>query len=423
MRAEIVAVGTEILLGDIVDSNSAELGRALARHGISHMNRQTVGDNLERLTEALNLALSRADLVFTIGGLGPTYDDMTRDGISAALGRPLVEDEAAREHLIRIFERRRLNWTESQFRQAMKPEGAETVSNPNGTAPGLICRTEKGIVVAMPGPKNEFVPMLEGPIKALLTELSDGTTIHSRTIKVAGIGEAALEQKLLDLMESDQPTLAPYAKTSEVHLRLTAKAASAAEADGIMAPVLAEILKRVGENVYGFDEETLPSSIIRDLAARRESLAVAESCTGGMLGQMLTSVPGSSEFFMGGVISYSNAAKMRELGVPAALLEAHGAVSEECARAMAEGLRARWGVDHALSVTGIAGPGGGTETKPVGLAYVAHAGPQGTRVTHAVWAGERDAVRTRAAKSALILLRKEIGGKKGDPFSQGVPES
>jgi nicotinamide-nucleotide amidase len=225
---------------------------------------------------------------------------------------------------------------------------------------------------------------------------------------VAGIGEAALEQKLLDLMESSNPTLAPYAKTSEVHLRLTAQAATSAEAEGLMNPVLLEILDRVGEYVYGYDEETLPSSIIRDLARKGETLAVAESCTGGMLGQMLTSAPGSSTNFMGGVISYSNEAKARELGVPQSVLDTNGAVSEECARAMAEGLRARWGVDHALSVTGIAGPGGGTPEKPVGLVFVAHAGPQGTKVIHSLWSGERDAVRTRAAKSALILLRKSI---------------
>lgn len=408
MRAEIVAVGTEILLGDIVDTNSAELGKAFARHGISHMQRQSVGDNLTRLTEALNLALSRADLVFTIGGLGPTVDDMTRDGIAAALEQPLIEDSEVRQHLIQLFEKRRLNWTKSQLRQAMRPSEAEVVPNPNGTAPGLICRSRKGIIVAMPGPKNEFVPMLEGPIERLLAELGDGTTIHSKTIKVAGIGEAALEQQLLDLMESANPTLAPYAKTSEVHLRVTASAQTEAEAESLMAPVIAQVQERVGRFVYGFNEETLASAVIRDLAARGETLAVAESCTGGGLGAMLTTIAGSSDVFLGGVISYSNEAKARELGVPTELLNEYGAVSEEVARAMAEGLREKWGVTHTLSITGVAGPGGGTEEKPVGLVYVAHAGPTGTRVTRSQFPGLRSAVRERAAKSALILLRTSL---------------
>lgn len=372
------------------------------------MQRQSVGDNLARLTEALNLALSRADLVFTIGGLGPTVDDMTRDGIAAALEQPLVEDPEVRQHLIKLFEKRRLNWTESQLRQAMRPSEAEVVPNPNGTAPGLICRSSKGIIVAMPGPKNEFVPMLEGPIEKLLAELGDGTTIHSKTIKVAGIGEAALEQKLLDLMESSNPTLAPYAKTSEVHLRVTASAATEAEAEALMAPVIAEVQERVGGFVYGFNEETLASSVIRDLAGRGETLAVAESCTGGGLGAMLTSISGASDVFQGGVISYSNEAKGRELGVPAELIEEFGAVSEEVARAMAIGLREKWGVTHALSITGVAGPGGGTAEKPVGLVYVAHAGPNGVRVLRSQFPGLRSAVRERAAKSALILLRSSF---------------
>ncbi len=408
MRAEIVAVGTEILLGDIVDTNSAELGRALARHGISHMQRQSVGDNLPRLTEALNLALSRADLVFTIGGLGPTLDDMTRDGIATALDQPLVEDPDLRQHLIQLFEKRRLNWTESQLRQALRPSEAEAVPNPNGTAPGLICPSPKGTIIAMPGPKNEFVPMLEGPIERLLAKLSDGTTIHSKTIKVAGIGEAALEELLLDLMDSANPTLAPYAKTSEVHLRLTASAATETAAQSLMAPFLSKVQARVGRFVYGFNEETLASSVIRDLSARGETLAVAESCTGGGLGAMLTAIPGSSEVFQGGVISYSNEAKSRELGVPPSLIAEFGAVSEETAIAMAEGLKERWSVTHSLSITGVAGPGGGTQDKPVGLVYVAHSGPEGTVVTRGQFSGLRSAVQERAAKSALILLRSSF---------------
>ncbi len=235
MRAETVSVGTEILLGQIADTNAVELGRVFAECGIAHTHRQTVGDNLERLTDSLRLALSRADIVVTIGGLGPTDDDLTRDGIAAALEDPLILDAAVESRLRSLFERRRLVWLDSQIRQAYRPSCGDVIENPNGTAPGLVCRKDGKTVIAMPGPKPEFVPMLEGPVKEILVGLGGGGVIRSRIVRIAGMGESLVEDRLRDLMKQDDPTVAPYAKIGEVHLRLTAKRTSASEADADLA--------------------------------------------------------------------------------------------------------------------------------------------------------------------------------------------
>lgn len=408
MTAEIIAVGTEILLGDIVDTNAAELGKAFSRYGFAHHHRQSVGDNLDRLTRALRLALSRSDVVFTIGGLGPTEDDLTRDGIAAALGVPLILDEQVEAHIRSLFEKRGYPYTDSQSRQAMKPAGAEVVPNPRGTAPGLICRIPGKTVVAMPGPRNEFVPMLNEGLKGFFEKMSSGEIIHSRTLKFVGIGESMLEEQLRDLMQDSNPTVAPYAKTGEVHIRVTARAATVEDAEAIIEPAAQAIAQRAGRYLYGQDEETLAHAALRLLAGRGATLATVESCTGGGLGEFLTSVPGSSESYLGGFVTYSNAQKTAMVGVPASLLEIHGAVSEECAKAMAEGGRDRTGADYCLSITGVAGPGGGTDEKPVGLVFVACAGPEGTKVVRSQWMGTREAVRERAQKTALMLLRLMI---------------
>lgn len=406
MRAEIVSVGTEILLGQITDTNAVELGKAFALAGIDHTNRQTVGDNEPRLVDALRLALSRADIVVTIGGLGPTEDDMTRDGISLALDDPLMEDPDVVAQLRSIFEKRRFPWLESQRRQAMRPSCAEIVPNPNGTAPGLICRKDGKAVIAMPGPRAEFVPMLEAHILPFLTELGGGQTIVSKTLRIIGVGEALVEEKLSDLMVSSDPTVAPYAKTGEVHLRLTTRAASTAQGQAKLAPLAEEIVARLGSAVYGVDDETLESVIIQLAKAKGASVSTAESCTGGWLGQRLTSVPGSSEVFLGGVVSYSNEVKVSVLGVRAETLERFGAVSEECAAEMALGVQRLTGSTHAVSITGVAGPGGGSEVKPVGLVYIGVAHPAGVDVHRVSFPGTRETVRLRSTQSALMHLRQ-----------------
>ncbi|HXH62188.1 MAG TPA: competence/damage-inducible protein A [Fimbriimonadaceae bacterium] len=407
MTAESVAVGTELLLGDIVDTNSAELGKVLAEFGVVHLCRQTVGDNVERLTAALSLALSRSDIVFTIGGLGPTMDDVTRDGIAAALGDQLVHDVDIEKEIRNKLESRGIPVVPNQSRQASRPSCARPLPNINGTAPGLICQKDGKTVVALPGPKLEFVPMLHGPVSDYLRTVSDGV-IHSRTLKIAGMGESMVEERLEDLMQGENPTVAPYAKTGEVHLRVTAKADTREKAEASVGPVVAEIESRLGDLVYGFDGESLESSILTALEDRIETLAVAESCTGGGLGKIITSVPGSSKVFLGGVLSYTNELKQALLGVSPQTLKDHGEVSEQCAKEMAEGVVNKTGATWGVSITGIAGPGGGSKTKPVGLVYIAVAGPGGTTFERNQFPGDREGVRARSERAALLALRKRI---------------
>ncbi|MBL8047189.1 MAG: competence/damage-inducible protein A [Chthonomonas sp.] len=411
MRAEIISVGTEILLGQIVDTNAAELGVMLAELGIAHTHRQTVGDNRERLVEALRLALSRSDVVFTIGGLGPTLDDLTRDGIADALGETMIVDEDSLAILREIFASRRLTWTEAQVRQAMRPPCAEVIANPVGTAPGLICRKDGKTVIAMPGPKFEFVPMLRGRVREALLELSpNGAVSLSRTLRIVGLGESIVEKNLGELMNSANPTVAPYAKTAEVHLRVTSFGNSQSEVEAAINPMVKNVRAILGEAVYGEDEETLEETVINLLVDKGASLAVCESCTGGLLGSRLTSVPGSSAAFAGGFVTYTNELKHQLAGVPLTLLESHGAVSEECARAMAEGTRERLKTDYAISITGIAGPSGGTDAKPVGLVFLALASAEGTIVRELRLRGARNTVRERSAHAALNLVRLALLG-------------
>ncbi len=408
MQAEIVSVGTEILLGQITDTNAAALGRTLAEYGIRHRWRQTVGDNLDRLTEALQLALSRSDIVFTIGGLGPTEDDLTRDGIARALGVSLIHDEDIERHLRQFFAERNREYLASQNRQASRPEGSEVIKNPNGTAPGLWCARDGKIIVAMPGPRGEFVPMLKGPVSERLAAVAGSEVIQSTVVKVAGMGESQVEEEIRPLLKSDNPTIAPYAKTGEVHLRITASAASREEAQSLIDPVVAEIEGILGAFVYGRDDEGLADSVVALLQQRHLMLAVAESCTGGGLGAMITAVSGASEVFHGGIISYSNDVKMKLLGVWPETLEHRGAVSEECAREMALGAAKATGADCALSITGIAGPGGGSKEKPVGLVYIGCTVQGRVEVEKNLFIGTRETIRDRSAINALVLLRRML---------------
>lgn len=408
MQAEIVSVGTEILLGQITDTNAARLGRTLAEYGISHRWRQTVGDNLDRLTDALKLALSRSDIVFTIGGLGPTEDDLTRDGIARALGVELVHDDGIEQHLRAFFAERNREYLASQNRQAQRPEGAEILENPNGTAPGLWCERDGKIIVAMPGPRGEFGPMLDGPVAKRLAPLSGDQVIQSTVVKIAGMGESVVEERIRHLLKSDNPTIAPYAKTGEVHLRITASADSRDAAKGLIEPTVEKIRAELTGFVYGQDDETLASSVVDLLRERELMLAVAESCTGGGLGAMITAVSGSSDVFHGGIISYSNDVKMKLLGVSQGTLDKHGAVSPQCAEEMALGAAKATGADCALSITGVAGPGGGTKEKPVGLVYIGCAVRGRVEVEKNLFPGTRDTVRERSAISALTLLRQML---------------
>jgi len=408
MVAEIVSVGSEILLGQIADTDAQVLGAIFPDYGISHFHRQTVGDNLDRLTAALKLALSRSDIVVTIGGLGPTEDDLTREGIAAALDVEFTVDEERAERLRRLFEQRKIPWVESQRKQAMKPDCGEFIENPNGSAPGLVCRKDGRTVIAMPGPRYEFVPMANGPVREIFGQLAGDKTLASRTLKVAGMGESVVEEAIRDLIHGSNPSVGVYAHPGDVHLRLTALAPTHKEAEAMIAPLEAAIRDRLPEAIYGADGETLESVINDMLRSRGETLSVAESCTGGMLGMKITSIPGASDVFMGGAITYVNELKEAMLGVPHAPLEVHGAVSRETAEAMSSGARTRLSSTWALSITGIAGPGGGTDTKPVGLVYIGLAGPDGVTVEEHRFRGTREFIRLRSAQAALTLLWKLI---------------
>jgi nicotinamide-nucleotide amidase len=408
MTAEIVSVGTELLLGQITDTHAPTMARILADCGIGCTRRQTVGDNLDRLVESLNLALSRADIVITIGGLGPTQDDLTREGISAALNDPLILDEGYEKALHDLFNKRGFTWVESNKKQAMRPTSSKLLDNPNGTAPGLLCEKDGKVVIALPGPRNEFNPMAEGVVRDYLERIQGGRVIHSRTLRVCGLGESLVEEKIKHLMEGDNPTVAPYAHPAEVHLRVTAHAGSREEANRMIDPMEMKIREILGSAVYGVDEQTLESAIIDLLNDRNQTIAVAESVTGGWLGQRITSVSGSGDVFLGGVISYAISVKEEILGVAPEMLEVEGPVSEECARQMADGVRTKLNADFGISLTGNAGPRPDVDDKPVGLVFIGLAGPLGTEVRKHQLRGGRDDIRQRATQLALVQLRDAL---------------
>ncbi|HZH98872.1 MAG TPA: competence/damage-inducible protein A, partial [Fimbriimonadaceae bacterium] len=395
-------------LGQIADTNAQELGKLFPELGIRHLHRQTVGDNLERLTEALRLALSRSDLVVTIGGLGPTEDDLTRDGIAAALGEEMELDKAIESDLQRFFAERNIAWVSSQSRQAMRPPSCRAIPNPNGTAPGLVCEKDGKIVIAMPGPKGEFVPMMNGPVREFLQGLVSDGVIHSRILRVCGMGESAVEERVRHLMHGSNPSVAPYAHVGEVHLRLTASAGSTQEADGLLDPLEEQIRSALEGAVYGTGDTALEMALTRELEDRKKTVSVAESITGGGLGQRFSGVPGSSGVFIGGMITYTPEMKQSLLGISKELLEEHGPVSAECARAMASAAREKTGATYGISLTGNAGPTSDVDGKPVGLVFVAVAGPAGVEVREHHFRGQREDIRRRSSQAALVLLREVL---------------
>jgi nicotinamide-nucleotide amidase len=408
MTAEIVSVGTELLLGQIVDTHAPVMARILAECGIGCTRRTTIGDNWDRLVGALREALDRADVLVTIGGLGPTVDDLTRDAIAAALDDQLVVVPEMEAKLREFFGSRNIRWTESIARQAEKPTCARFVDNPNGTAPGLVCEKNGKVVIALPGPKGEFDPMAYGPVREFLETLQGGGVIHSRVLRIIGLGESLVEERIRSLMDAENPTVAPYAHTGEVHLRITAKAANRDEADRMLDPLEAEIRAALGHHLYGINETTLEAAVVDLLKRRSETVAVAESMTGGELGARLTSVAGSSAVVVGGAIVYSTAAKEAALGVDDHLLKTVGPVSREVAQALAVAARERFGATYALGITGNAGPTADVGDKPIGLTYIALASPTGVQVEELKYRGLREDIRRRATQQALATLREAL---------------
>lgn len=404
MNAEIISVGTELLLGHIVDTHAATMGRILAECGVTCTHRQTVGDNLERVVGAISDAFDRSKIVVTIGGLGPTEDDLTRDAIAKALDDELVHEPSVEEGLRAYMKTRRIEWQDSLRRQAARPSSGRIIANPNGSAPGLICEKNGKVVVALPGPKGEFEPMARGPVREFLATMSGGEKIVSRTLRICGVGESHVEAMLGDLMHSSNPTIAPYAHLGEVHLRLTTKAPQA-EAELEIAAMERRIRATLGDLIFGADETTLEAAVLELLKQRNETVATAESITGGGVGERLTSVPGSSGSYLGGVVTYNSDAKRRLLGLDEVLLRAHGPVSRETAAAMASGIRDRLEATFGIGITGNAGPTSDVDGKPVGLVMVAIAGSKGIEISENQYRGTRDDIRRRASQEALVLLR------------------
>lgn len=409
MRAEIVSIGTELLLGQIVDTNAAYLSKFLAELGIDLLRRSTVGDNFDRVVDVISQAISRSDIVFTIGGLGPTEDDLTKEAVAEALGVELVMDEESAQWIRAYFAARGIIMPERNLKQALVPKIGRVLKNDAGTAPGAIFESGEKIVVTLPGPPGEFIPMVEGGVLPYLCEKTgNAATIKSKVLKIVEVGESLVEERVLDLLDTTNPTIAPYAKLGEVHLRITAKAKSVTEADEMISGVEEKIRERLGDAIYGADEETLEQVIVERLIERNLKLALAESCTGGLMSHRITEVPGCSAVYMAGIVPYSNRAKMNLLGVPKELIEHHGAVSHEVALAMAAGARAAAGADIGIGITGIAGPGGGTETKPVGLVYISLSAGDEEFSREYRFAGSRHDIKARSAQAALTLLRRYL---------------
>lgn len=409
MNLEIVTIGTELLLGFTVDTNGAEIGRQLAAVGIRVVRRTSVADRPDEIREAVSAALARTGAVITTGGLGPTRDDITKRIIADLYRWPLDFDETLWDALVQRYLRLGRVPAESNRSQAEVPRGAVVLANRWGSAPGLWLDGEPGLVIMLPGVPLELRNLMTHEVTPRLARRSDGGVIRSRTVRATGIAESTLAERMGEIEAAIAPlTLAYLPGLEGVDLRVTAWSLPPAEADRRLADAVAELRARAGGAVYGEDDADLAALVLDRARAAGVRLAVAESCTGGLIGARLTEVPGSSDVFAGGVIAYENVAKTSLLGVPAALLEREGAVSEPVAAAMAEGALERLGADLTVSVTGIAGPGGGTDAKPVGTVCFGLAGRGGTATRRSILIGTRSEIRRRAAQAALFLLFQRL---------------
>ncbi|MCI9102756.1 MAG: competence/damage-inducible protein A [Lachnospiraceae bacterium] len=410
MICELISVGTELLLGNIVNTNAQFLAEKCALLGLSLYHQVTVGDNRGRLSEAIRTAIKRSDIVILIGGLGPTEDDLTKEVCAEVMGFPLVEDPHTRARLVEFFKNSIYKTiSDNNWKQALVPDGAKVLDNDNGTAPGLILEKYGKSAILLPGPPNELIPLFMEQVYPYLQRLRP-EMICSQMVKICGIGESQVEDKLLDLIDKQtNPTIATYAKTGEVHLRVTAKAGSAEEADKLIKPVVKEIRKRFGDCVYSTKEdETLEMAVVKLLKKLELTVTTAESCTGGMLAARLVNVPGVSDVFREGFITYANKAKRKILDVSKGTLKKYGAVSEQTAKEMATGGVFATDADVCIAITGLAGPDGGTEEKPVGLVYIACYLKDRVRVEKYQFKGDRNKIREQSVVKALDLLRRSI---------------
>ncbi|MBO5292580.1 MAG: competence/damage-inducible protein A [Lachnospiraceae bacterium] len=409
MVVELISVGTELLLGNIINTNAAYLAEQCASLGLSCYYQSVVGDNAGRLGEQLQTALSRADVVILSGGLGPTQDDLTKEVAAKVIGKQLYLDENTIDRIQRYFETRGIEATENNWKQAMIPEDARVIDNDNGTAPGVIMEENGKTVILLPGPPGELVPMFEKDIRPYLAGRTN-EVIYSQTVKICGVGESRVEDAIQDMIAGQSnPSIAPYAKTGEVHLRVTARAENEKGARKLVKPVIKELKARFGNDIYTTEEDTTLEKAVADLLIANDlTVSVAESCTGGMLSARLINVPGISEVYKSGYVTYSNKAKRRLIGVKKSTLDKYGAVSENVAREMAKGTAVLSKADVAVSITGIAGPDGGSEEKPVGLVYVGCFVCGTVTVRRFQFQGNRTKVRESAVSAALTLMRNCI---------------
>lgn len=408
MKAEIITVGTEILLGDIVNTNSQFLAKELASLGLDVYYQSTVGDNESKLMDTLNESLDRSDIIITTGGLGPTNDDITKEVAAKCFSQELVFYDDIWKDIKQYFEKIGVEPTENNKKQAYFPKDCIILNNSNGTAPGAILKKENKMIIVLPGPPKEMIPMFNNELKKHLENLTNYKLI-SRTLRFFGIGESELEDKLSDIINNQtNPTIAPYAKEGEVTLRITAKSYTRDDADNLIDEVENKIKTVVGKYLYGYGETTLEETVAKLLVEKNLTIAVSESCTGGMVSSMLIDYPGISQVFMEGCVTYSNEAKMSRLGVKKETLDSFGAVSTETAIEMAKGVAMNLKTNVGLSTTGIAGPGGGTTEKPVGLVYIGLYINGKIKVKKLNLAGSREKIRVKATKEALNFLRLEL---------------
>jgi len=410
MVVELISVGTELLLGNIVNTNAQFLAEKCALLGLSMYNQVVVGDNKERLSDTIRTALKRSDIVILTGGLGPTEDDLTKEVCAEVMGFPLEEDAHTKARIEAYFKNNIYEEIpDNNWKQAIIPVGAKVLDNHNGTAPGLILERYGKTAILLPGPPDELYPLFNEQVFPYLQKMQP-EMIVSQMVKICGYGESQVEDKLLDLINAQtNPTIATYAKTGEVHLRVTAKISSTEDADKLIKPVVKEIKKRFGNAVYTTKEgETLEMAVVRLLKKYELTVTTAESCTGGLLAGRIVNVAGASEVFREGFITYSNKAKRKLLDVNKATLKKYGAVSKETAKEMATGGVFATDSDVCIAVTGLAGPDGGTEEKPVGLVYMACYMNDKVTVEKYQFKGNRNKIREQSVAKALDLLRRTI---------------
>lgn len=425
-KAEVITVGTELLLGQIVDTNFAYIASKLSEIGINLYFKSSVGDNEKRLQDVLRIALSRSNVIIITGGLGPTVDDITKSAVTKVLNKKLILDEKVLEKIKSFFEKRKVKMPQNNVSQALIPVGAIVIDNENGTAPGLIIKTSDDVsslqkrygsidtedkyVILLPGVPRELKPMMENSVLPFLKKtFSTEGVIKSRVLKVFGLGESMIDEKIGDLFRTlTNPTIALLASHTEVKIRLTAKAKDIATANEMISKVEDEIRIRLKDNIFGADDETMEKVVAVLLSMKNLTISVAESCTGGLISNKLTDISGSSSYFKRGIIAYSNDAKVELLKVPEEAIKTFGAVSREVAEEMASGVRRLSKTDLGLSVTGIAGPTGGTLQKPVGLVYVAISSVERTLCKEFRFSGDRLKIKEQTAQSALDFLRRYL---------------